>query len=184
MSIPNILSIVRIALVPIFCVLFFTPGMRLVSLIILLLSGASDLLDGFIARRYHQATELGKVLDPIADKLFQFSTMLCFAVDGIVPKWFLIFMVCYALFMLIGYAAFYTKTKGVIAARWYGKLASMLIFSAFVSAFFLKGEWQIVVHMLFCCAFAVMVFAAGNYTLCALRTYRKKMEQPSLKGEE
>ena len=72
LTIPNLLSMVRILLIPIFIVLF-VKGYRFSALVVLALSGLTDLFDGKIARRYNQISALGKLLDPIADKLTQLS---------------------------------------------------------------------------------------------------------------
>ena len=83
MSIPNIISIGRIFLVPLFA-LMYSRGNVTGAMGVLLLSAASDVLDGAIARRCHMETELGRALDPIADKLIQAAMMLC-AVAGSAP---------------------------------------------------------------------------------------------------
>ena len=78
MTIPNIISIIRIALVPAFCVLYFTPDLRWAAFIILVLSGISDVLDGMIARKFDAVTNFGKFIDPIADKLLVICVMMAF----------------------------------------------------------------------------------------------------------
>ena len=76
MSIPNMISIGRIFLVPVFALLY-TQGKVMAAMGVLLLAAASDVLDGAIARRFHMETELGRALDPVADKLIQATMMLC-----------------------------------------------------------------------------------------------------------
>ncbi len=85
-TIPNVLSMLRIACVPAFLVLLAVhqDGWAFAALVV---SGVSDFLDGHIARRYHQVSRLGQVLDPIADRLFIVSTVLGLAVRQIVPWW-------------------------------------------------------------------------------------------------
>ena len=78
MSIPNIISLLRICLVPVFTALYL-QGRVMQAMAVLLLCAASDVLDGAIARRFNMVTELGKVLDPVADKLIQAAMMLCAA---------------------------------------------------------------------------------------------------------
>ena len=131
MSIPNILSVFRILLVGVFCYCH-AVGLRELALIVVLLSGFSDILDGFIARKFNQITDLGKVLDPIADKLFSVTTIICLCLDGVIGYWLLVLLVAKELFMLVGSIIFYKKTKGVIASAWYGKLSTVLFFSGFI----------------------------------------------------
>ncbi|HOA34462.1 MAG TPA: CDP-alcohol phosphatidyltransferase family protein, partial [Clostridiales bacterium] len=71
-TVPNILTMIRIILVPIFAVLFL-KGSYIPALVVLLLSGLTDFFDGKIARRFNQISELGKILDPIADKFTQIT---------------------------------------------------------------------------------------------------------------
>lgn len=72
LTIPNLLSVIRIILVPVFAYLFLN-GHQITALIILAVSGLTDLFDGKIARRFNQVSELGKILDPVADKITQLT---------------------------------------------------------------------------------------------------------------
>jgi cardiolipin synthase (CMP-forming) len=78
-NVPNILTIVRILLIVPF-VIYYTGDQILKAAAVLLLSGLTDMLDGMIARRYHQITELGQMLDPLSDKLTQGAVAICLAV--------------------------------------------------------------------------------------------------------
>ena len=75
-TIPNLLSMVRILLLPVFVWLYSVKKEYMAAFVVLLLSGVTDLLDGFIARRFHMISVLGKMLDPIADKLTQAAVLL------------------------------------------------------------------------------------------------------------
>ena len=72
LTIPNLLSVIRIALIPVFAVLFLGDK-QIAALIVLAVSGLTDLFDGKIARRFNQVSALGKILDPVADKLTQIT---------------------------------------------------------------------------------------------------------------
>ena len=82
-SIPNILSMIRILLVPVFAILYFVKvkDHYLYAALVLLLSGASDVLDGIIARKFNMITAFGKLLDPLADKLTQAVVVIFLAVN-------------------------------------------------------------------------------------------------------
>lgn len=86
LTLPNALSALRLALVPVFAALILT-GHDLWALAVLALSGASDWLDGRLARRWRQVTRLGQVLDPAADRLFILATLLGMALRDLVPWW-------------------------------------------------------------------------------------------------
>jgi len=185
MSIPNIISIVRILLVPVFCVMYFTPGMRMASLVVLIASGLSDLVDGYIARKFNQITDLGKVLDPIADKLFHMSTIACLCIDGIVGYWLLVIVVAKELFMICGGVILYKKNRAVIASKWYGKLSSSLLFSAFILSFVqVEGAaYKIFISCLFAVAVLISIYALVNYVMKAvcINNARKKAEKENLR---
>ena len=87
-SIPNLLSYFRLLLIPLFIVLYVHEEFT-AALITLAVSGLSDILDGRIARRYNMVTDLGKVLDPVADKLTQCAMMLCVAMRYPAMWWLL-----------------------------------------------------------------------------------------------
>lgn len=127
LTVPNAMSVFRILVIPFFIYLALKgniPG----ALIILALSGLSDALDGFVARRFNQITELGKMLDPLADKLTQGSVAICIAVryPSICPLLFL--LVTKELVMLYGACYLLKKKKKPCAAKWYGKLSTILFY--------------------------------------------------------
>ena len=81
-SIPNLMGYFRILLIPVFCYLYITAETEreyLYAALVVLLSSLTDLFDGKIARRFHMVTELGKALDPIADKLTHAALAICLA---------------------------------------------------------------------------------------------------------
>jgi len=86
LTVPNVLSFIRLGLVPVFLALVVT-GQDMAALIILIFSSLSDYLDGVIARRFGQITRLGQLLDPAADRLFIFAALIGLAVRDIVPWW-------------------------------------------------------------------------------------------------
>ncbi|MGQ7296836.1 CDP-alcohol phosphatidyltransferase family protein [Quadrisphaera sp. KR29] len=86
LTLPNALSALRLLLVPVFAALILS-GHDLWAIAVLAVSGASDWLDGRLARRWHQITRLGQVLDPAADRLFILATLLGMAVRDLVPWW-------------------------------------------------------------------------------------------------
>ena len=88
MNIPNTLTVLRLLLTPCFALLL-GQGRRREALAVLVLAALSDGLDGFLARRLRQTTELGKILDPVADKLMQLTMMLC-ALQRVPRMWWLL----------------------------------------------------------------------------------------------
>ena len=79
LTIPNLLSVIRLALIPLIVWLYVGKQAYSIAVIIILLSGATDIIDGAIARRFHMVSDLGKILDPVADKMTQGAVILCLA---------------------------------------------------------------------------------------------------------
>ena len=92
LTVPNLLSFFRLAMVPFF-LYFIVVGSDFIALVILVVSSATDFLDGQIARRFHQVSRLGQLLDPAADRLFIFATLIGLAIREILPWWLVIAIV-------------------------------------------------------------------------------------------
>jgi cardiolipin synthase (CMP-forming) len=93
LTIPNLLSVIRLALVPVFLWLLLGPRADGWALAILVFSGASDWADGKIARWLNQASKLGAILDPAADRLYTLATVVAFVLRDIIPLWFALVLV-------------------------------------------------------------------------------------------
>ncbi|MCY4194258.1 MAG: CDP-alcohol phosphatidyltransferase family protein [bacterium] len=81
-TVPNLVSVLRLACVPVFCVLLLSMGNRAGAAILLGVLGATDWVDGYIARRFEQVSELGKILDPTADRLMFLAAVAAMMADG------------------------------------------------------------------------------------------------------
>ncbi len=127
-SIPNILSYFRLLLIPLFIVLYVQEDFT-EALITLAASGLSDILDGRIARKYDMVTDLGKVLDPVADKLTQCAMMLCVAMRYPAMWWLLgLHVVKEAVMLIMGWYVL-KRTDTVNSAIWVGKLCTGVIYA-------------------------------------------------------
>ena len=129
--IPNILSVIRLLLVLAFVIAFFCFD-KYLALIIFLLAGFTDVLDGYLARRNHWITDLGKILDPLADKAMQCTVLVCLCIGGYLPVWFAIpFFLKEGLTLLIG--AIVIKRRDVaVVSKWYGKMTVCLFYATVV----------------------------------------------------
>jgi cardiolipin synthase len=103
MNIPNSLTILRILLVPVF-IGFMTYGSYGLALLVLLVAGLTDGIDGFIARRWNQQTQLGTLLDPLADKLLLTSGFITLSTLHLIPSWLVILVVSRDVILLLGTA--------------------------------------------------------------------------------
>jgi cardiolipin synthase len=91
-TIPNLLSFIRLALVPVFLV-FIVVGADFAALIVLVISSVTDYFDGVIARKFQQVSRLGQLLDPAADRLFIFAALIGLSVRGVIPWWLVVIIV-------------------------------------------------------------------------------------------
>lgn len=87
LTLPNAISLTRILLLGLFCWLLVGPNLRIAATIVLMVVGVTDFLDGFLARRFHQVSTLGKVLDPVADRVVLVTGVLAITAYGAVPAW-------------------------------------------------------------------------------------------------
>lgn len=128
-TVPNILSFFRLALVPVFLVLVI-EGYDVLALIVLIVSSATDYLDGVLARRLNQVSRLGQLLDPAADRFFIFATLIGLAVRGIVPWWLVAVIVGRdALLVVIG-ITLANFGYGPLPVHHIGKIATFCLFYA------------------------------------------------------
>jgi len=136
MTLPNIITIFRIILIPIYLFIFFSEVENKVFILgmIFMIAGASDVLDGYIARRFNLESKLGAALDPFADKMMSFTVLITFTIIGLIPIWILIPMVVKEIVMIGGGLILYTKHgKAVIPSNKYGKVATFSLYAAVLS---------------------------------------------------
>ncbi|GAB3790875.1 CDP-alcohol phosphatidyltransferase family protein [Virgibacillus kimchii] len=132
-SIPNILSYIRIMLIPFFAYYYITavePGDYYIAALIILVSGLSDLLDGLIARRFNQVTELGKLLDPLADKLTQMAIIICLLFQYEYIWIIIVLFVVKELFMGMNGLVLLRKGKRLDGSMWFGKASTAVFYAA------------------------------------------------------
>jgi cardiolipin synthase len=86
-TLPNVISFTRIGLLGVFCWLLFGPNERIAATLVLMFVGVTDFLDGYLARKFHQVSTLGKVLDPVADRVVLLTSVLAIEVYGAIPAW-------------------------------------------------------------------------------------------------
>ena len=129
MTIPNLLSVFRILLVPVIVWLYCGKGDYPLTACVLLVSGATDIVDGFIARRFHMVSDLGKVLDPVADKLTQAAALGCLLTRFGVLWWLLALLVVKECLMAAMGIFVIRRTGEVYSASWHGKLATCILYA-------------------------------------------------------
>ena len=134
--IPNALTILRFILIP-FIVGYLSEENYILAFVFLTLSGLTDVLDGFIARKFNFISNFGKLIDPLADKATQVSVLATLTLQHIIPLWILIIVLLKECIMIAGASFLYGKEL-VVSSKWYGKLSTVLFYIAIVSSFFIK----------------------------------------------
>lgn len=173
-NVPNVLSLIRLALLPAFAVLYLnsngTDAFFCWSMGVLLLSGLTDLFDGYFARKLNQITEIGKLLDPLADKLTQVLVLVCLALrqHKLIP----LLLICAVkeLLQLIGGLLLLKRTDVVEGSRWFGKV-STFVFYGVMLAIAIWGDLMsdaLFIGLIILVA-ALMIFAFFNYLVMYIR---------------
>lgn len=177
MNIPNLLTLLRIFLVPTYLIVFFSglENRFLLAGLIFILAGISDVLDGSIARKYNLVTKLGVVLDPIADKMMTFAVLISYTIAGIIPPWILIALGIKEVVMLLGGGVLYLfKDKQVVPSNAYGKIATVSFYAATLSVVF-KLPKQIS-EVLFILTVVLNILAFVNYLKIYINTRNKTQD--------
>lgn len=126
-TIPNILSFVRLCLIPLIVWLYLGKKKYIATGIVLLVSGITDIVDGFIARHFHMISDVGKVLDPIADKATQGIMLLCLIARFPLMWLPIILLIIKETFMTLSGFMVVRKCDVVLGANWHGKAATVLL---------------------------------------------------------
>ncbi|MDO4581683.1 MAG: CDP-alcohol phosphatidyltransferase family protein [Bacillota bacterium] len=141
MTLPNLLSLLRLALIPLMLYYVFQER-PLAAALVVLASGLTDILDGWIARHFNQITPLGKMLDPLADKLTQLAlaVVLCLAHHMLIPL-VLILAVKELLMLLMGLRLL-RAGKQPFSACWWGKLATAVFYAGIIAILLFSRQLQ------------------------------------------
>lgn len=175
LTIPNILSLCRIALIPVFVWQYCVQHRSILTGYLLILSGLTDVADGFIARRFHMVSNLGKVLDPIADKLTQGAMLTCLLVrfpQMLAP---LILMLVKETFMVITGWAIIKQTGIVLSAQWHGKASTCLLYGMMFLHVFLDDIPKALSEAMVWGCFAMILLSFALYVNRNFKALTKKL---------
>ena len=165
-NIPNILSMIRILLVPVFLLVLFVKDDVTLAVIVFLVAGATDVVDGYLARRNNWITKLGKVLDPVADKLMQFTVLISFWIQGILPWWVVLpFFLKDGISLVLGVVVIKRRSV-VVVSKWYGKVAVCLFYAAVVASVFIDRNpiFEYLIYLpAIACGIAALVCYFSHY---------------------
>jgi len=188
LNVPNSLSLLRILIIPFFIICFLNDYLLEVA-ILLIISGLSDSVDGYFARKFNQITDLGKILDPLADKMTLAAVVVCMwikygsQVNGL-PVLFSI-LILKELLMGIGGLIFFKKINITVGSMWYGKLTTVVFYLAMtmlvlVDVFNIDFDGKNYLYFYSILLVVLLtVFAFVKYCLYALKLYKNnKVKQP------
>lgn len=172
-KIPNILTVIRLFMVPIFWLMYLENPVY--GGIVFIVACVTDVVDGFLARKLDAITRFGMLVDPLADKMMQISAVTCLYLSGIFPEWIVTVLIMKELIMIIS-ASFLFKKNIVIPANKVGKVATillsvMVVYFMFFNAVSPKTS-QIISIILGIMAFFVLV----SYLLLTIKNLVKKNE--------
>lgn len=161
-NIPNALTLLRLFLIPVYWLLMMIKNNETAALIVFLIASATDVLDGYIARKYHQVTDWGKLFDPLADKLMVLSVLFSLLLKGIIPPIILFIILIKEALMMLG-AGIMLHNKVIVYSKPIGKIAQFVTIAGMVLAFF-RNSFNQAIHI-------YVLWTAIGLTLIALFYY-------------
>lgn len=125
-TVPNYLSLARLILAPIIGH-FLYWGNKPLALVLIVIAYSLDVLDGYIARKFHQESEFGKIIDPIADKLMYAIIAFSLLLNGLLPVWFFVLYILRDLIILLGSFVFAKRIKEIPKSNFWGKISAFSV---------------------------------------------------------
>jgi len=175
--VPNIISIFRICLVPIFIAVYFSDGsaIKLYAVFVYALATFSDFLDGFLARRLMAQTNLGKLLDPLGDKLMTIAVMACITIDGLIPVWAVLVAGVKEILMAIGgYVVHKVAHVEIPASNLIGKTSTVVFFLVCVAIMLFRDIPREAASWMITGAIALMFVALASYVSTYIRVMKNR----------
>jgi cardiolipin synthase (CMP-forming) len=139
-TLPNLLSLLRLALVPVFLVLIIT-GHSISAFLVLALASFTDWLDGYLARKLNQVTRIGALLDPAADRLYIFATLIGLTVTGAIPAWLPVVVISRDVLLAFTIPVLASRNYGPLPVHFFGKAGTFALLYAF--PLLLLADWWI-----------------------------------------
>ena len=182
-TIPNVLTIIRMILIPVFVILFF-KGYKIAALCVFCAASLTDMLDGYLARKLNQITDFGKLFDPLADKLMVLTAMVLQTFWGPLPLVAVIIVAVKELVMVLG-GIFMLSKDVVVYSNYFGKAAQVGFIASLILSFFHEqfADGNVVLWgmtpdiLLLWITVALAVVAMVIYVAGAIKTINKKEEK-------
>ncbi len=181
-TIPNVLTMLRLVLIPVFVVLFF-QGKTKAALVVFAAASLTDLLDGYLARKLNQITDFGKLFDPLADKLMVLTALVCQGIVGVFPWTAIIIVAAKELFMVVGGLLMLSRNV-VVFSNFVGKTAQVFFILSLLLSFFHQelAAWGTQLDLIFLwITVGISLLAMVVYTVGAVRSLSEKKQDASRK---
>ena len=181
-SIPNLMGYFRILLIPVFSWMYCTAdstGDYYAAAVVVGVSGLTDMFDGKIARRFNMITELGKFIDPLADKLTQAALLLCLAVRYPLMRAVLALFVIKEGFMLVMGALLLPRGRKLDGAMWFGKVCTAVLYAVLFLLLLLPGIGTAAANVLIGICGLFLLFSFGMY----IPVFRRMWKESGRKKE-
>lgn len=176
-TIPNILTYIRLALIPVIVIVYLNAKSEkdfYIATFILAICAFTDSLDGYIARHYNQVTDIGKIMDPVADKAMQAAILLCLLsrIQGILP----IFILFAIKEITMGIACLYLLKTGrkVGGAKWFGKVCTLVLDIVMVILFAFPRLDISILHLLLGICMVFLIFSFVMYGIEFIKIIKNK----------
>lgn len=157
LTIPNLISLVRLALIPVFLWLLVGRDDPLGAGLLLGVIGSTDWVDGYLARRLNQVSEVGKILDPLADRIAMATALIAGLITGDLPSWFAWSLIIREALVAIGALVVALLGHTSLPVRRLGKLATLLLYAA-VAWFLVGAEWDPALYLAWIAGIPGLVF--------------------------
>ena len=180
-SIPNLMGYFRILLIPLFSWMYCTAdstGDYYAAAVVVGISGLTDMFDGKIARRFNMITELGKFIDPLADKLTQAALLICLAVRYPLMRAVLVLFVIKEGFMVVRGALLLPRGKKLDGAMWFGKVCTAVLYAVLFLLLLLPGIGIAAADVLIAVCGVFLLFSFLMYIPVFRRMWKESREIP------
>lgn len=176
---PNIVTMLRLLCIPLFLWLLFAEDRQTLAAILLAVLGATDWVDGYVARRYHQVTTLGKILDPAVDRILVGTAVIAVIVHGAVPLWFGIATIAREVLVSVMVLVLASLGAARIDVVWVGKAGTFALMTAYPGFLLTHGTagWQEPLRVVAWCigliGLTLAWIAAASYVAPARAAFRE-----------
>ena len=174
LTIPNLLSVIRLLMIPVIVWLYCEKQDYVAAAAMIILSGLTDIADGIIARKFNLVSDLGKILDPVADKLTQAALIICLIDKFEWMRWLFILFAIKEIVMGISGMIVIRKKDVVNSAQWFGKLSTVVMYAVMFLLFLFPNTSEVTANVMISICAAVLLLSLVKYLRFHIAMLRNK----------